>query len=89
MPTGRLYKFFDQRGFGFIELDGPYADEIFCHVTALPLSTKPVGLPLRVKFEIEEHEKGPRAKNVEYLDLKKRSGPARYGDAPERDGDAR
>ena len=60
-------KFFqDRRGYGFIQRDGGSdSDDVFFH-------REDVGEPdleegQRVRFEISESQKGPRAKNVERI----------------------
>jgi len=62
MAKGRIKWFSDQRGFGFIEVEG--AKDIFVHRTAI----QGEGFTLRecdeVEFEISQGPKGPQATNV-------------------------
>lgn len=64
MPKGKVAFFHDRKGYGFIETDDEDED-IFFHM-------EDVGGPdlqegQEVEFEIEQAEKGPRAKNVTRL----------------------
>ena len=61
MPTGTVAFFHDRKGYGFIETDEA-DDDIFFHM-------EDVGGPdleegQEVEFEIEQADKGPRAKNI-------------------------
>ena len=61
MPTGTVAFFHDRKGYGFIETDET-DDDIFFHM-------EDVGGPdleegQEVEFEIEQADKGPRAKNI-------------------------
>jgi CspA family cold shock protein len=64
MPEGTVAFFHDRKGYGFIESDETDED-VFFHM-------EDVGGPdleegLEVAFDIEDAEKGPRAKNLERL----------------------
>lgn len=60
MANGTITKFVDDRGFGFIKAEGSN-EEVFFHQSAFD------GQPqegMRVEFETEASDRGPRAKNV-------------------------
>jgi len=64
MPTGTVDFFNDDAGYGFIETDAEDED-VFFHM-------EDVGGPdleegQEVEFDIEQADKGPRAKNLERL----------------------
>ena len=71
MPQGRVKWFNDQKGFGFIKLEGEGEGEekdIFVHHTAiLGTGFKSLQENQLVEFEIQEGPKGPQAVNVKPL----------------------
>ena len=66
MPEGQVKWFNEKKGFGFIEQDG--GKDLFVHYTAIQGDGfKSLKEGQRVRFEIEETPKGPKAKNVEII----------------------
>ena len=66
MPEGKVKWFNEKKGFGFIQQDnGP---DVFVHHTAITgEGFKTLSEGQKVRFEIEETPKGPKAKNVEKI----------------------
>ena len=66
MPEGKVKWFNEKKGFGFIEQDGGKA--LFVHHTAITgEGFKTLSEGQKVRFEVEETPKGPKAKNVEKI----------------------
>jgi cold shock protein len=66
VPEGKVKWFNDQKGFGFIEQDG--GKDLFVHYTGIISSGfKTLSEGQRVRFEVEDSPKGPKAKNVEVI----------------------
>jgi len=66
MAEGTVKWFSDQKGYGFIEQDN--GQDLFVHHTSINGSGfKTLNEGQRVRFEIEESSKGPKAKDVEML----------------------
>jgi len=66
VPEGKVKWFSDQKGYGFIEQDD--GKDLFVHHTAITgEGFKPLLEGQRVRFEVEESPKGPKAKNVEKI----------------------
>ena len=60
---GTIKRWFDYRGYGFIDIEGQEED-IFVHISDVKgISSPSVGDT--VEFEVRESHKGPRAVNVE------------------------
>ena len=67
MPEGQVKWFNEKKGFGFIEQDG--GKDLFVHYTAIQGDGfKSLKEGQRVRFEIEETPKGPKAKNVQTIE---------------------
>ena len=66
MPTGTVKWFNDQKGYGFLAVEGQ--DDVFVHHSAIQSEGyKSLSEGERVEFEIEEGPKGPAAANVKKL----------------------
>jgi CspA family cold shock protein len=66
VPEGQVKWFNEKKGFGFIEQDnGP---DLFVHHTAITgEGFKTLSEGQKVRFEVEETPKGPKAKNVQTI----------------------
>ena len=66
MPEGKVKWFNEKKGFGFIEQDG--GNDLFVHHTAITgEGFKTLSEGQKVRFEVEETPKGPKAKNVQII----------------------
>ena len=65
MPEGKVKKVIAEKGFGFIEADG--GDVFFHHSALVGLAIEELREGERVKYEIGQGPKGPRAENVERM----------------------
>jgi len=66
VPEGKVKWFNEKKGMGFIEQDG--GPDLFVHYTAITgEGFKTLAEGQRVRFEVEETPKGPKAKNVEKI----------------------
>ena len=64
MPTGIVSKFMDEKGFGFIKPDEGGKD-IFVHHSDIQMEGRKTLTPgQRVKFDVAQEAKGPKASNV-------------------------
>ena len=66
MPEGQVKWFNEKKGYGFIQQDG--RKDLFSHYTAIQgdgFNSLREGQ--KVRFEIEETSKGPKAKNVQII----------------------
>ena len=64
MPEGIVKWFNDRKGFGFITQDE--GGDIFVHYSSITMSGfKSLNEGDRVSFEVEEDDRGPKAKNVQ------------------------
>ncbi|MBI5602823.1 MAG: cold-shock protein [Deltaproteobacteria bacterium] len=67
MPEGRVKWFNENKGFGFIEVDGQDKD-VFIHHSAISMQGfRTLQEGQRVSFDIEQGKKGPAAVNVKAL----------------------
>lgn len=60
---GTIVRWFDFKGFGFIEPDGEEED-VFAHISEFKSSADAPKVGLDVEFEVEPSWKGPRAVNI-------------------------
>ena len=66
MPEGTVKWFDDKKGFGFISQDD--GGDIFVHHSSIAMSGfKSLAEGDRVSFEVEEADRGPKAKDVRKL----------------------
>lgn len=63
MPQGKVKWFKDEKGFGFIEVDGG-TDAFVHHSDILGEGFKTLAEGETVEFDLVQGEKGPRATNV-------------------------
>lgn len=63
METGTVKWFNDDKGYGFIEIEGGGSKDAFVHVNALSPGTQIVEGD-KVTFDLEQGQKGPQAVNV-------------------------
>jgi CspA family cold shock protein len=67
MPEGRVKWFNENKGFGFIEVDGQDKD-VFVHHSAINMQGfRTLQEGQRVGFDIEQGKKGPAAVNVKAI----------------------
>jgi cold shock protein len=67
MPEGRVKWFNENKGYGFIEVDGQEKD-VFIHHSAIQMQGfRTLYEGQRVSFDIEQGQKGPSAVNVKAL----------------------
>ncbi|MBI5584543.1 MAG: cold-shock protein [Deltaproteobacteria bacterium] len=67
MAEGRVKWFNENKGFGFIEVDGQDKD-VFIHHSAIEMQGfRTLAEGQRVSFDIEQGKKGPAAVNVKTL----------------------
>jgi CspA family cold shock protein len=67
MPEGRVKWFNENKGYGFIEVDGQEKD-VFIHHSAISMQGfRTLQEGQRVSFDIEQGKKGPSAVNVKTL----------------------
>ena len=66
MAEGTVKMFNERKGFGFISQDD--GEEVFVHHSAIDMDGfKTLNEGDRVSFEVEESDRGPRAKNVKKI----------------------
>ena len=66
MAEGTVKWFSDKKGFGFIEQED--GNDLFVHYSSINSSGfKTLAEGERVSFEVEETDRGPKAKNVKRL----------------------
>jgi CspA family cold shock protein len=66
LAEGAVKWFNEKKGYGFIQQDG--GQDLFVHYTAITGDGfKTLAEGQRVRFEVEETPKGPKAKNVQII----------------------
>ena len=66
VPEGKVKWFNEKKGFGFIEQDN--GGDLFVHYSAITgEGFKNLSEGQKVRFEVEETSKGPKAKNVQII----------------------
>ncbi len=65
MTEGTVKRWLDMRGFGFIETD-EYEKDVFVHHEAVKGKSS-LREGERVRFDVEEGDRGPKAINVEVI----------------------
>ena len=63
MITGKVVRFDEIRGYGFVTPDGG-GEDVFVHVNDLETDKRLIGPGAIVEFTVEEGERGPKASNV-------------------------
>lgn len=81
--TGRVIRFDDVRGFGFIAPDGGVHEDVFLHVNDLVGGAKSIPVGAKVGFQTMEGQRGPKAYEVRVLDV---GDAARVPGSPVSDG---
>jgi cold shock protein len=66
MPVGRVVRFNETKGYGFVAPDGG-GDDVFIHANELAGLGVRVGTGTRVTFEVVDGERGPKAYDVALL----------------------
>ncbi len=69
MPEGKVKWFNEKKGFGFIEQDN--RPDLFVHHTSITgEGFKTLSEGQKVRFEVEETSKGPKAKDVQIISIR-------------------
>lgn len=84
MAVGRVIRFDGVRGYGFIAPDGG-GDDVFMHVNDLLIAESQVHTGLRVEFDIQEGDRGPKASSIQLAADEPAASPGRA--APVAPGD--
>ncbi|WP_338702039.1 cold shock domain-containing protein [Streptomyces sp. Q6] len=83
MAAGRVVRFDGARGYGFIAPDDG-GEDVFLHVNDLLIPESYLRTGLKVEFEIEDGDRGPKASSVRLAEGAFAPAPARHAAA---DGD--
>jgi CspA family cold shock protein len=68
VETGRILQFDEARGYGFIARDGG-GEDVFVHARDLEGFAQPIQIGTRIRFEMIEGDRGPKAFAVQPADL--------------------
>lgn len=71
MVTGKVVRFDEIRGYGFVTPDGG-GEDVFVHVNDLDVDKRLIAPGAVVEFTVEEGDRGPKASNVRIV----RNAPA-------------
>lgn len=66
MVTGKVLRFDEVRGYGFVAPDVG-GDDVFIHVNDLTFDKRLVAPGVVVEFDLEDSDRGPKASNVRIL----------------------
>ncbi|WP_328591283.1 cold-shock protein [Saccharopolyspora aridisoli] len=66
MVTGKVVRFDEVRGYGFVAPDGG-GEDVFIHVNDLTFDKRLVAPGVVVEFDLEDSDRGPKASNVHIL----------------------
>lgn len=81
MLTGKVVRFDEVRGYGFIAPDGG-GEDVFVHANVLGDDKYVFGPGLRVEFEVSDGDRGPKADAPARITTSGRPGAARLTAAP-------
>ncbi|PKW18004.1 cold-shock protein [Saccharopolyspora spinosa] len=68
MLTGRIVRFDEERGFGFIAQDGGSQEDVFFHIDSLSRGWSSLAIGTRVTFDVMEGQRGLKAYNLHIVD---------------------
>lgn len=68
MASGTVKWFSDEKGFGFITMEGQEEDCFVHHSDIQMVGFKSLSEGEKVEFEVEQGQKGPKATNVRKVD---------------------
>ncbi|WP_190812428.1 cold-shock protein [Saccharopolyspora pogona] len=69
MLTGRIVRFEEERGFGFIAQDGGSQEDVFFHIDSLGRGWSSLAIGTRVTFDVMEGQRGLKAYNVNVVEV--------------------
>lgn len=77
MTAGRVVRFDGARGYGFIAPDDG-GEDVFLHVNDLLIPESYIRTGLKVSFDIEEGDRGPKASSVQLAEGASAPAPGRH-----------
>ncbi|WP_306316298.1 MULTISPECIES: cold-shock protein [unclassified Streptomyces] len=80
MAAGRVVRFDGARGYGFIAPDDG-GEDVFLHVNDLLIPESYLRTGLKVEFDIEEGDRGPKASSVQLAEGASAPSPGRHAAA--------
>ncbi|KAA9158457.1 cold shock domain-containing protein [Amycolatopsis acidicola] len=75
--TGKVVRFDEIRGYGFVAPDGG-GEDVFVHVNDLDVDKRLIAAGAVVEFTVEDGERGPKASNVRVVRGVRPGEPADY-----------